>query len=115
MKHPTLDEVSNKETWQDIIEFFDDDTGEAYFDYDDDDTWPDEITMKLRDEDTGATVLSGSLTGGELVIVSDGDVQFTFSDLSGLPAKTYTVGLLWEADGITKQMILGRLPVLEGL
>ena len=113
----TLDPVSNAATWKDTIEFTDDETGEPYFDYSDSATHPTEITLKLRDQENGNTVLDISLTDGDIVLADDGIAEFTVSaeTMAGLLPKTYTVGVLYTYDDITKQLILGSLPVLEGL
>lgn len=109
----TLDPVSNAETWTDILEFIDDETGDPWFI---EASPPDEITMKLRDPSTGSTVLTGSL-GTELFVVADGAVEFTFSaaTMGGLTPKTYDVGVLYEDDDVTVQVILGHQPILSGL
>ena len=109
--------TTNAETWQGTIEFFDDETGEPYFIYSNSATHPTEITLKLRDESNGSTVLEISLTGGEIVLADDGIAEFTVAatTMDDLEPKTYTVGVLYTYDGITKQLILGSLPVLEGL
>src|SRR5688572_9843177 len=111
----SLEPVSNAETWQDELEFYDDATGTAY-----DLTDVTEITLKLRDRDSGTTVLSGSMTGGELDVVgaaTAGVVQFTFSAsaMSALDPGQYDVGVLLSTSTITRQLILGTVPVLEGL
>jgi hypothetical protein len=113
----TLEAVSNCETWTDTIEFIDDETGEPFFDYSDSATHPSEITLKLRDQYSGNTVLSISMTGGDIVLADDGIAEFTVDadSMAAIAAKTYTVGILYTFDDITKQLILGSLPVLEGL
>lgn len=115
MKTGTLEPVSNLETWTDTIEFYDDDDGTA-FDLED----VTEVTLRLRDPSNGAIVLEGTLTGGDLTVVgdeADGTVEFVFSAdaMSALNPKTYEIGCLLETATITKQIILGRMPVLEGL
>jgi hypothetical protein len=79
-----------------------------------------EITLKLRDQACGSEVLSGSLTGGEIAVVgadADGTIQFTFSAsaMGALCPKSYAVGVLLSTSTITRQLILGTVPVLEGL
>lgn len=109
-----LDPVSNAETWQDTIEFYDDDDGEAFFP---EGSPPDEITMKLRDPDSGEIVLSGALSTGELVVSADGVVNFTFSKaaMNNLYPKQYEVGVLYTDEGVTRQAILGTISILSGL
>ena len=113
----TLDPVSNAATWTDTIEFYDDETGEAYFDYSNSATHPSEITLKLRDESNGSTVLEISLSDGDIVLADDGIAEFTVASttMDDLEAKTYTVGVLYTFDDVVTQLILGSLPVKEGL
>lgn len=117
MKNGTLPPVSNAATWTDTIEFYDDETEEPLFEEADSNTHPDEITLKVREKGSTSTVLSGSLSGGELVIVADGVVEFTFSadSMGGLVPKTYEVGVLYEQEDVTTQIILGTVAVLRGL
>lgn len=115
MKNGTLEPVSNSETWTDTIELFDDATGVALNTSD-----ITALTIKVRDQDTKETVLSGSVSGGEVVAVgaaSAGTYRFTFSAsaMSAVCPKTYEVGCLVTTATVTKQVILGYLPVLEGL
>lgn len=116
MKTGTLDPVSNAETWIDNLEFYDDGTGVAW-----DVSTITEITLKVRDIETQSTVLSGSYTGGEIVRVgaaSEGTYRFEFSAsaMSALCPKTYEVGVLaTTSDDRVAQIILGHLPVLNGL
>lgn len=116
MYRGTLDPVSNAEDWTGNLDCFDDDDGDPYFTESDTGSHPDEVTMKLRDQ-CGAIVLTGSLTGGDLVIVGDGIIQFTFpSDrMGGVCPGTYEIGVTYQTSDATKQIILGRLPVLRGL
>lgn len=110
----TLDPVSNAETWTDVLEFIDDETGDPWFL---EASPPDEITMKLRDPSTGSTVLTGTLSNGDFAIVADGAAEFTFpaTTMGGLTPKTYDVGVLYEDDDVTVQVILGHQPILSGL
>lgn len=113
MKRGTLPPVSNSETWTDTIQFYDSEDGNP-FDLDD----VTAITLKLRDN--GSDVLTGELDDEILIVgdAEDGTIEFTFSAtaMSALDSKTYEVGLLLtQDDGVVRQLILGHLPVLEGL
>lgn len=114
MKYPTLPAQSNQETWDGTLSFIDDDDGLPLFT---EALPPSAVTLRLRDRETGATVISGSMADGALVVVGDGEMEFTFSAtaMSALEPKTYDIGLLATISGVTKQLILGSLPVLEGL
>jgi len=117
MKSSTLAPVSNQETWQDVIEFIDDDTGGPWFTEADSEGHPSDVTLKLRDPDSGRVVLKGSITDGKLAIVADGAIEFTFpaSSMRSLCPKTYEIGVIYSAAGSDTQAFLGRLPVLKGL
>jgi len=110
----TLEPVSNKETWTDLLEFINDETGEAWFE---EANPPDEITLKLRDPQSKSTVLSLSLTGGDLTVTGDGIVSFvaTADAMGGINPKTYEVGVLYEDNDTVSQVLLGTISVLDGL
>lgn len=116
MKTGTFEHQSNTATWQFTVELVDDSDSEPI-----DLADVSAITIKLRDPATKSTVLSGSLSGGEVVAVgadADGTVQITFSAtaMTALCPKTYEVGMLvTQDDGFVTQIILGSLPVIEGL
>lgn len=115
MKTGTLQPVSNAETWTDTLELIEDTTGVALNTGD-----VTALTLKLRDPESKETVLEGSISDGDIVAVgaaADGTYQFTFSAsvMSALDPKTYEVGCLVSTATVTRQVILGFLPVLEGL
>ena len=114
----TLDPVFNTATFQTTITLYDD-TTELPFNLSGVST----ITVKIRDIDTEATELDGSLSGGEIVIVGasvDGTIKVTFTadQMSRLAApKTYELGIVvtTTAPVFVSQAILARIPVLQGL
>lgn len=116
MKIGALDPVSNAETWIDNLEFYDDGTGVAW-----DVSLITEVTIKVRDTQNQSVVLQGSLTGGEVDLIgvaADGTYRFEFTatQMAALDPKTYEVGVLaTTSDGRVSQLILGYLPVLNGL
>lgn len=115
MKTGTLEAISNSATWRGNIALFDDTSGEP-FDIDD----VTAMTLKLRDPETGAIVLEGSL-GSELAGVGDAEdgvvgFEFSASQMSAVPPNTYDLGaLVTDDDGRVTQIIFGRQPVLQGL
>ena len=117
MNTGTLPPISNAATWTDSLEFYDDETGAALFEESDSGTHPDEITIKLRIPGDDTAILSGSLTGGQIVITADGIAEFTFSasSMAALDPRTYEVGILYEQEDATTQLILGTVQVLKGL
>lgn len=110
----TLAPVSNAETWTGTLEFINDSTGVAWFVQA---SPPDEITLKMRDKASEEIVISLSLSGGDLVVVGDGQVTFTATAtvMAGVCPKTYEVGVLYENDDVVTQVILGTISVLKGL
>lgn len=109
----TLPQVTNSETLELALEFVDDDTDVAWFLQA---SPPDEITITISDSDD-VEQLSGSLTGGEIVVTGDGEATLTFSytQMGGLDPATYNIGGLYLDGGVRKQFFLGHLPVLQGL
>lgn len=110
----TLEAISNKETWTGTLEFINDTDGSAWFE---EETPPDEITMKLRDPNTRETVLSLSLTGDDLEVTGDGLVEFTAAStvMAAIDPKTYEVGILYTDGDVVTQVLLGTISVLDGL
>lgn len=115
----TLKAVSNRSTWRDQVEIKDED--DALVDLETD---VDDITLSLRDQESGTVIKEVSLSGGGISIggsLGAGVLEFVISadDMKGIAPKTYEVGLLIEfapaVGGDTEQVILGRVPVLRGL
>jgi hypothetical protein len=116
MKIGTLDPVSNAETWIDNLEFYDDGDGVSW-----DVSTISEVTLKVRDPQSQSVVLSGSYTGGEIDLIGAASAgtyrfEFTADQMGALEPKTYEVGILvTTSDDRVAQLILGYLPVLNGL
>lgn len=111
----TLSQVSNRATWEENYQIFDSETGDS-IDLGD----VDEITLEVRDPDTRAAVLSATLTDGDIEILGDdedGTFQWRFeaSEMRVLSAKTYEVGCVIEADDDEAQLLVGALPVIDGI
>ena len=106
-----LEPVSNKATWMALYELRDDETDELI-----DLSSVNEITIEVRDKSC-VTVLSATLTGGSIEHVDTGIFKWTFSkdQMSALTAKTYEVGCILEGEGESLQLIIGTLPVLDGV
>ena len=111
----TLDPASNKATWSESFELTDSETGDPISL-----SAVDEITLVVRAIDTDTAVLTGTYTGGEIVVVgaaTDGTFMWRFeaSSMRGLDAATYEVGCVIEQDDDEVQLIIGYLPVLDGI
>lgn len=108
----SLDPVSNRATWTVQYELTDADTDEAV-----DISSVDEIKVYVRDPATKSLVLSATKTGGAVTIVDDGTFQWTFSasSMGALAPKTYEVGCTLTDNSDTVQLLIGLLPVLDGI
>jgi hypothetical protein len=106
-----LSPVSNKADWSDSIELTDDTTG-ALIDI----SGATAITLEVQDPQTGGAVLTASLGSG-ITLISTGVFQwsFTAAQMSNLPEKTYDVGVLITMNSQTTQLVIGQLPVLDGV
>lgn len=107
-------QASNRADWApEAVQLIDDETGEPI------DLAGAAITIMVRDEN-GSQRLRGTLDDYVDLIEQDGAstiVQWTFpaSAMHGLCTGTYRVGMIAERDGETEQVILGSLPVVEGV
>lgn len=109
----SLPPISNRATWSESVQLTDSETGDAI-----DLTAVDEITVQVRDPYTFTNMLSGTLTGGEITVVSTGIFQWRFerSQLGVLTvSKTYEVGCVIEQDDDEVQLIIGTVPVFDGI
>lgn len=113
MYQGSLPPRSNKASWSDSIQIFDDTTGDAV-----DISAATAISVRARDRETCATVLEATLANGAISLPAQtGVISFSFTEtqMGSLCAKSYDFGLLLTISGSTSQIILGTLPVIEGL
>lgn len=108
----TLDPVSNRQTWVVNYELTDAETDELI-----DLSGVDEITVCIRDPQSQSAILTATKTGGEIVISDTGVFTWTFSatDMRTLDPKTYEVGCTLEDNDETIQLLIGMLPVYDGI
>lgn len=107
-----LDPVSNKATWIVNYELTDAETDELI-----DLSGVDEITIAIRDPKTNSSVLTASKTGGDVVVSDTGVFTWTFTatEMRTLQAKTYEVGCTLTEGSETIQLLIGTLPVYDGV
>lgn len=108
----TLSPTSNKQDWSESISLTDDETDEA-IDLSD----VDEITIEVRNPLNGCTELSGTMTGGEISIIETGvfSWSFTAAQMGNLCPRAYEVGCIITKDDQTIQLLIGQLPVIDGI
>jgi len=109
----TLDPVTNRETWIDAVQFFDQETNETL----DLEGKIDSATITLREQGSKAQVLSGTIADGTIVVLPDGVIQWEFSadEMGSLCNRTYDIGAILTKDGQTVEFLLGSIPVLDGV
>lgn len=108
----TLNPVSNRATWTEDFELTDLETGDPI-----DLSTATEITIELRDPSTQTSKFTLSMTGGEIDVVALGVFEWRaeVGTMRNLCGKTYEVGCTIEQSGDTTQLIIGRLPVVDGI
>jgi len=106
-----LDPVSNKAGWMADYELDDADTGEAI------DIAGASIVVEARDPATGRIVLSATTSNGLVTIVDTGvfRVNVPARETQRVRAGTYEVGATITLNGESRQLIIGTLPVMDGV
>lgn len=122
----SLAAASNRADWIEVCTLIDSDSGDTV------DITGCRITLSVRPQNkshnggddyddwssnSSAVILQGSTDSGEIVIVDIGSFQWTFpaTRMSALCEKTYDVGVRISRDGRTVQLMVGQLPILEGI
>lgn len=107
----TLSPASTRATWSESVELTDEDGGDP-IDLSD----VDEITVEIRDPASMSSVLTATLGDG-VTIIETGVFQFEFSkdDMNDLCPKTYEIGCTIEKDDQTVQLLIGYVPVVDGI
>lgn len=110
----TMKAVSNRATWSEAVEIFDDSTGAPL-----DISAATEIKLQVHETDPfcRSPLLSASLTGGTVTIEDQTGVftfEFSAEQMSRLCPRTYKVGATATVTGKVIQLLIGNLPVVEG-
>jgi hypothetical protein len=105
----SLQPTSNREDWTVFYELTDGETGELI-----DLSGVDEITVHVRDKHGRS--LTATLGSG-VTVVDTGVFSWTFTEaqMRTLQAKTYEVGCTLKSEDQTVQLLIGTLPVLDGI
>jgi hypothetical protein len=108
----TLSPVSNRADWIDAYQLLDEETNGPI-----DIADATAITIEVRDPKTRCIVLTGSLSGGEIERIETGTFQwhFTADRMRLLCPQDYEIGCTIVKDGITSQLLIGVLPVMDGV
>jgi hypothetical protein len=109
----SLPPITNRETWDLAFELYDDDVGPTEYI----DLTSAVVTLTVAD-DSGCAVLKASSTSNDVITFSNKgvvQVRFTPSQVGALCPRTYQVGIRVALNGITKELFLGSIAVLEGI
>jgi hypothetical protein len=106
----SLDAQSNRATWRVDVTLIDDDTKDTIKVSDC------AITMTVSDE-SGCQVLTGSSASGAIIFPQDDVFEWSFSSsqMAALCAGSYNVGVRISQNDITMQLIVGTLPIVDGV
>src|SRR4051794_32552835 len=107
----TLDSASNRAGWVQIIEIQDEDTGDAI------DISGASIIVEVRDPISRYIVISATTDNGSVTIVDTGVFQISVdpSVMRCIQAKAYEIGATITINGETRQLIVGTLPIVDGI
>lgn len=108
----SLPPVSNRETLNLQIEFYDDEAGDLI-----DVASATETVIAVAPVGGRSPVLTALLSAGQIEQTETGIIECTFSadQMRGLCAGTYNIGGTLTKDGETVQFMIGTLPVYDGI
>jgi hypothetical protein len=107
----SLAATSNREDCKIVVAAEDATTGDAF------DLTGATIACELRDRETRAIVLSATTANGGVTFLDAFTVEIAFAraTMQGLAEGHYDIGCTVTLNGETRQVILGTLPVLDGV
>ncbi len=107
----SLDPISNKTGWLADVELDDADAGGPI------DFAGASIVVEARDPFSGTVVLSATTSNGKVTITDTGvfRVNVPPSETRFVHAGTYEVGATITLNGESRQLIIGTLPVMDGV
>ena len=111
MYQGSLPQVSNRETWRLQIAITDEESEAAI------DLSSATFVFEVRDPIGGSVVLSTTTAEGGISVVDDGVIEVVFSSalMNALLPQAYQVGCTMTLNGDTRQIIVGEVPVFDGI
>jgi len=105
-----LDPVSNREDWTYVVEIDDEDDNPV-------DLTDAAISVTIRDPRYRSVALAGSTADGSITVLDTGvfRIAFAAARLQPMRADTYEVGVVLVQNGVTVQLVLGLLPIVDGI
>ncbi len=107
----TLDPISNKAGWRADFELDDADAGGPI------DIGGASIVIEVRDPRSGLLALSATTGNGKVTILDTGvfEIDVAPAETQRLGAGTYEVGATITLNGESRQLIIGTLPIMDGV
>lgn len=107
----SLEQASNRAQWIGQVDVTDADTGD-YADI----SGASAITLEIVDPSSCRPVLTASLANGKITLPDTGLIQWAFTkeDMGVLRPVTHSAAMTMTLGGSTVQLMIARLPVLEG-
>jgi hypothetical protein len=111
MFHARLQPISKGSDWIEIVELADIETGEPV------DFTGATFRVTLRRKGDTSPEITGTSSTGEVISPEAGivHIQFLASSLGSLDPGEYDIGLKIERDGFAEALIIGTLPVIDGI
>ncbi|MEP9368651.1 hypothetical protein [Xanthobacter sp. VNH20] len=105
-----FDAVSNRGRWEEVFELYDD-AAEALVAIEE----GDEVVFVLRRD--GAVVIEARRSTGAVTTDGVGLLQVTITEeqMRSLCPGQYAVGMTFEREGIVSQLVVGTVPVVDGV
>lgn len=112
MYQANFEPVSNRADWAQTFEIVDDDAGTIITDF-----TGVSVTVELREPGSCYARLSASIDNGKIADQGNGILEWLFprSEMTGLCAMTYEIGVTIERDDFTTQYLIGTLPIVDGI
>jgi len=110
LAHVRFQPITNRETWLDRVEIRDE--SGAVIDLSDADA-----RLEVRAQPDGGTALSARSGDGTLSTSASGLIEWQFSETKtrNLAPGLYSVGLVYTLNGITTQVLVGEIEIVDGV
>ncbi len=110
----TLAPVSNREDWTFTIELTDPSTGDAF------DLTDATISLAIREHGCDTARITGSTDDGIITITSPAtggifQIAIPVTTIKCLSPGSYDIGITVTSNDVTRQLIAGELPVIDGV
>lgn len=112
MHDARFEPVSNRADWSQPFEIIDDDTNNSITDI-----AGVSMRIEVREQRSNRPRLVASFDNGKITNLGNGVLEWHFSrsEMTGMCAGTYEIGVTLERDGLTTQYLIGIVPIVDGI